>query len=105
LVIVGDIRDVGETAGRQIPYRLLLTKIFPLRTRVTDFAYRKLERHSLPLFRTALVERSAYREMFLNGTPPTVSEPENGAGVEVKALLAEMQSITNAKPGALRKAG
>lgn len=59
LIIVGDIRDVRETAGRAIPYRLLLTQVYPLRTRVTDFAYAKLERHGLPLFRTALVQRSA----------------------------------------------
>lgn len=105
LVVVGDIRDVGETTNRQIPYRLLLTKIYPLRTRVTDFAYRELERHGLPLFRTALVERSAYREMFLNGTPPTVSEPEKGAGVEVRALLAEMRAIVEQSDDELRKAG
>ncbi|WP_084029843.1 ParA family protein [Bradyrhizobium sp. LMTR 3] len=104
LVVVGDIRDVGDTTGRKIPYRLLLTKIFPLRTRVTTYAYDELERHGLPLFRTALVERSAYREMFLNGRPPTVTEPEKGAGAEIAALLAEIRAIA-AEPAALRKAG
>jgi hypothetical protein len=54
LVVVGDIRDVGDTNGRKIPYRLLLTKIYPLRTRVTDYAYAELARKGLPLFRTAL---------------------------------------------------
>ena len=44
----------------------------------------------MPLFRTALVERSAYREMFLNGQPPTVTEAGKGAGVEVLSLLAEI---------------
>ena len=29
LVVVSDIRDVGETTGRAIPYRLLLTKVYP----------------------------------------------------------------------------
>lgn len=61
-----------------LDYRLLLTKLYPLRTGVTDFAYRELDRHGLSLFRTALVERSAYREMFLNGAPPTASEQEKG---------------------------
>ncbi len=104
LVVVGDIRDVSDTTGRQIPYRLLLTKIFPLRSRVTDFAYAELARNGLPLFRTALVERSAYREMFLNGQPPTVTEPEKGAGAEITALVAEMRAIVNA-PAELLKAG
>ena len=61
----------------------------------------------LPLFRTALVERSAYREMFLNGQPPTVSEREKGAGPEVTNLLAEIRAIVDETNGnsTIRKAG
>lgn len=103
LVVVSDIRDVSETTGRAIPYRLLLTKVFPLRTRVTDFAYAELEKRGLPLFRTAMVERSAYREMFLNGQPPTLIEAGKGAGLEVQSLLAEIREI--AEDAGLRKAG
>jgi chromosome partitioning protein len=105
LVVVNDIRDVVETARRPIPYRLLLTKVFPLRTRVTDYAYAELEKRGLPLFRTALVERSAYREMFLNGQPPTVTEAGKGAGLEVQSLLAEVRAIVDASHAELRKAG
>lgn len=105
LVVVGDIRDVNETTNRDIPYRLLLTKVYPLRTRVTDFAYRELERLGLPLFRTALVERSAYREMFLNGQPPTISEAGKGAGLEVTNLLAEIRIIVEGAQEDIRKAG
>jgi len=105
LVVVGDIRDVVETTGRPVPYRLLLTKVFPLRTRVTDFAYAELERLGLPLFRTALVERSAYREMFLSGPPPTVTEKGKGAGLEIENLIAEIRGITAQTEETLRKAG
>lgn len=105
MVIAGDVRDVRETTGRQIPYRMLLTKVYPLRTRVTDFAYRELERLGMPLFRTALVERSAYREMFLNGQPPTVTEPGKGAGLEITALIEEMREIVADANRELRKAG
>lgn len=105
LVVVSDIRDVGETTGRAIPYRLLLTKVYPLRTRVTDFAYAELARLGLPLFRTALVERSAYREMFLNGQPPTLTEAGKGAGQEVRDLLTEIQTIVATTKAELRKAG
>lgn len=93
LVVVGDIRDIAETTGRLIPYRLLLTKVYPLRTRVTEYAYAELARKGLPLFRTALVERSAYREMFLNGRPPIVTEKGKGAGLEIETLLAEIRGI------------
>ena len=93
LVVVSDIRDVAEEKAGTIPYRLLLTKVYPLRTRVTDFAYAELARHGLPTFRTALVERAAYREMFLNGRPPSFTEPTRGAGVEIAALLEEIRDV------------
>jgi len=93
LVIAGDVRDVEETAGRPIPYRLLLTKMYPLRTRVSDFTYAELARLGLPMFKTVLVERVAYREMFLNGEPPSRVEPEKGAGAEIASLVAEMTAI------------
>ncbi len=92
LVVVSDIRDVAEEKGTSIPYRLLLTKMPSLRTRVTDFAYQELARHGLPIFRTVMVERVAYKEMFLTGTPPTVNET-SGAGAEIAALASEMEAL------------
>lgn len=93
LVIAGDVRDVEETAGRPIPYRLLLTKMYPLRTRVSDFAYAELARLGLPMFKTVLVERVSYREMFLNGEPPSRVESLKGAGAEIASLIAEIEVI------------
>lgn len=93
LVVVSDIKDVAEAKGEPIPYRLLLTKMPSLRTRVTDFAYQELARHGLPVFRTVMVERVAYKEMFLTGTPP---EPTSGAGLEVAALASEMEDVIKA---------
>ena len=100
-----DLGVASVSANRAIPYRLLLTKVYPLRTRVTDFAYAELARLGLPLFRTALVERSAYREMFLNGQPPTITEAGKGAGVEVFSLLAEIRAIIDAECTDIRNAG
>ncbi len=51
-----------------------------------------------------LVERSAYREMFLNGQPPTLTEPEKGAGLEIATLLTEIRAIVEPE-ALLRKAG
>jgi chromosome partitioning protein len=92
LVVVSDIRDVSEEKGAPIPYRVLLTKMHPLRTRVSDFAYNELARHRLPLFRTVMVERAAYREMFLTGAPPSNTDT-GGAGAEIAALTSEIESI------------
>jgi chromosome partitioning protein len=95
LVIAGDIRDIEETATRKIPYRLLLTKMYPLRTRVSDFAFNELARLGLPMFKTVLVERTAYREMFLNGEPPSKAETGKGAGLEIATLLDEIEEIVD----------
>jgi len=92
LVIVSDIKDVAEETGRSIPYRVLLTKMHPFRTRVTEFVYTELARHGLPIFRTVMIERAAYKEMFLTGTPPGLSD-NVGAGAEMAALTAEIEEI------------
>lgn len=97
LVIVSDVKDVEETAGRVIPYQILLTKMYPLRTRVSDFAYQELARLKFPLFKTVIVERTAYREMFLNGEPPTRAEPGKGAGLEILDLLAEIEATVGSR--------
>lgn len=36
-----------------MPYRVLLTKMTPLRTRVNEFAHLQLSRKGLPVFRTS----------------------------------------------------
>lgn len=59
----------------------------------------------MPLFRTALVGRSAYREMLLNGQPPTVSEAGKGAGADVESLLAEIPATLEGASDDLSKAG
>lgn len=103
LVIVGDIKDVEETSQREIPYRLLLTKMGSLRTRVSDFAYSELARLGLPLI-SAIGERTAYREMFLTGEPPTRVDPGKGAGAEILDLLDRIEKIVSpaAESGDLR---
>ena len=96
IVISQDVKDVEETAARKIPYRMLLTKMHPLRTHVTDFVFSELKRKGMPIFRSVTVERTAYREMFLNGVPPTKAEPTKGAGIEINNLLGELEDILTA---------
>ena len=92
LVVVSDVKDVAKEKGATDSYRVLLTKMPPLRTRVTDFAYKELSRHGLPIFPTAMGRRTAYREMFFTGKPGG----QTHAGAEVAALASEMEDIVKA---------
>jgi chromosome partitioning protein len=93
LVIIDDIADVIEAGAQDLKYRLLLTKLFPLPTRVTMFAHREIARHGMARFRTGLIERAQYREMFLTGKAPTLAEPKGKAAREILALCAEIDAI------------
>lgn len=102
LVVVGDVQDMCEGRGGLIPYKVLLTKLYPLRTKVTDHAYAELSRQKIPLFKTALVERTAYREMFLTGEPVSIID-KKGAGSEVAALVREIEMALQGKQKVTRK--
>lgn len=93
LVIRDDVRDVIEAGASRLVYRVLLTKLFPLATRVTAFAHAEIKRHKLERFRAGLIERAAYREMFLNGYPPSLKEPLSGAGPEIRSIVEEIRAL------------
>ncbi len=93
LVIIDDITDVVEAGAAGLQYRLLLTKLFPLPTRVTMFAHHEIARHAMARFDTGLVERAQYREMFLTGKAPTIAEPEGKAAREITGLIEEIHAI------------
>ena len=97
LVIVDDIADVVEAGAKDLDYRLLLTKLFPLPTRVTGFAHDEIARHGLERFRTGLVERAQYREMFLTGRAPSIADPKGKAATEIAALADEIRAIVKSK--------
>jgi chromosome partitioning protein len=97
LVIIDDIADVIEAGANKLDYRLLLTKLFPLPTRVTAFAHQEIKRHKIRKFKTGLVERAAYREMFLTGKAPTEAAPNGKAAQEVAELVDEIRQIVEAK--------
>lgn len=99
LVIVDDIADCIEAGAAHLQYRLLLTKLFPLPTRVTSFAYREIRRHQLDMFDTGLVERAVYREMFLTGRTPSEIAPKGKAAKEIDRLVAEIKSMLSVPNG------
>ena len=98
-VIIKDLEDVCETRGVRIPYGLLLTKVHPRPTRVTEHISSEIARLKLQRFTTHLVERSSYKELFLHGQTPLTTEPGKG-GREITDLLCEMEQrlAENATP-------
>ncbi len=60
---------------------------------MTLFAHREIARHDMASFRTGLVERAQYREMFLTGKAPTLAEPKGKAAREIDALVVEIEAI------------
>jgi chromosome partitioning protein len=93
MMIVADIRDIEETIERHVPYRILFTKVRPLRTRLDQFIEDELKRENMLRFSVSLVDRISYKEMFLNGVPPHQKETDRGAGPELRALADEIRSI------------
>ncbi len=103
IVTVKDLLDVAETKRRTIPYRILLTEVHPLRTKVESFIRDEVKNAGLDIFSTSLIARTSYREMFLNGQVPTLSEPEK-AGEEIETLLEQIEDICNSNAPLLEAA-
>jgi chromosome partitioning protein len=93
MTIVSDIQDIEETLARPVPYRMLFTKVRPLRTKLDQFIEGELAREKIARFAVQLVDRISYKEMFLNGVPAHAKEPERGAGAELARLACEIESI------------
>lgn len=93
MMIVSDIQDIEETLERTVPYRVLFTKVRPLRTKLDQFIEDELAREKIARFAVHLVDRISYKEMFLNGVPAHAKEPERGAGAELAMLASEIESI------------
>ena len=49
-----------------------------------------MDGRSLPQFDATLMERTAYREMFLNGEPPRVAAPSSPAASNLRAISTEL---------------
>jgi chromosome partitioning protein len=93
LVMVKHLNGVAESVERgPIPYRLLLTRVSPLGSRVGNAMVDEIERHNLLSFSRVMMERAAYKEIFVTGKPPTDTEPLK-AGAEVMAIVEEIRAI------------
>ncbi len=94
VVVARDITDLAESANRPpIPYRVLLTRLHHLASSLQTHILAEVRRLGLPRFEAALFDRVSYREVFMTGLPAEQREPNTGAGLEIRAVIAEIKAI------------
>ncbi|MGB4947008.1 MAG: ParA family protein [Candidatus Competibacter denitrificans] len=92
------VSDAAELSGRDIGRAIIWTRVSSgFETRVSKAVRETLNGRNLPLLSTVLLERTAFREMFLTGQPPrgldSMEKPSQAAtnlrtiGVEVLERL------------------
>ncbi len=78
-------------------YRLLLTKVQPLKSHAQRHAFTEIQRLQLPILDSMLVQRAAYEEIGLSGLPPHYGDRKRqtiaAAVRELDALLHEIQTL------------
>lgn len=100
------VADAAELAERDIARAFLWTRVpTGFEARAARECRRKLEEREVPIFRSALMERTAFREMFLTGRVPRESDPPtrpSAAAENVRAiaeeLLAHLAGLAAAQP-------
>jgi chromosome partitioning protein len=98
------VERAGEVVERSIPYRVLLSKMPILATRAAKHAREQLEQSGIPVFKTELLERTAFREMSFHGQSPSEIAPESNAALNVRALADEVVTCLRSAGEARRAA-
>ncbi len=109
------IRQIYAAFGREPLYRLLLTRVQPLKSHAQTHAYREITRLKLPIFTSLLVQRAAYEEIGLSGLPPHFADQKrptvdkaiaelNALRDEISALLAHNETANPMKAAGAKTA-
>ena len=88
---VAQIDDAQDLARSPIARSLIWTRLLPgFESRSARHVRESAEERGLPIFRSALMERAAYRELHLTGRVPR--QNRSPAAVNVSAITAETLS-------------
>lgn len=89
-------RIYARFAGKAL-YRVLLTKVQPLKSHAQKHAFKEIKRLQLPILNSLLVQRAAYEEIGLSGLPPHYGDAKRqtiaAAIKELDALFAEIKAL------------
>lgn len=89
----GVVRQAADLVGREIAYRVVLSRTPVLRQRVADHARAQFQKAGLPMLAVELVQRTAFQTMTYSGAPPFAQEPAGGAARNVAAMADEVAAI------------
>lgn len=90
---VGTVRAAADLVGREILYRVVLSRTPVLRQRVADHSRQQFIHAKLPMLNVELVQRTAFQTMTYTGVPPFRQDPEGGATANVDSLLEEVADL------------
>jgi len=90
---VGVVRQAADLVGRDILYRVVLSRTPVLRQRVADHSRTQFQKAGLPLLGVELVQRTAFQAMTYTGEPPFRQDPAGGAAANVEALVKEVTGL------------
>jgi chromosome partitioning protein len=89
----GVVRQAADLVGRDIEYRVVLSRTPVLRQRVAEHSRTQFLKAGLPMLAVELVQRAAFQNMTYSGEPPFLQEPTGGAARNVEALADEIVGI------------
>ena len=91
------IQTIYAAFGRTALFRILATKVAPLRTHAQIHGFKEIARLKLPLMNTIIVQRAAYEEIGFSGQPPHFAEVGRDttlkAIAELDQLKAEIEAL------------
>jgi chromosome partitioning protein len=108
------IRKLYAKFGGNPLYRLILTRVQPLKSHAQRHALNEIKRLQIPMLESLLVQRAAYEEIGLSGVPPHYADPKRStiaAAIEeldrllaeIKALIAPAESSATGQPSSRSK--
>ncbi len=91
---VAQINDAQELARSEIARAIIWTRVLPgFESRAARHVRESMEaEQTVPILRTAIMERAAYREIHLTGRVPRENDPNSSAAQNVAAFAAELLS-------------
>ena len=88
---IAQIDDAEELARTPIARAVVWTRFLPgFESRVARHVRQSLEGQGIPILKSALMERAAFRDIHLTGQVPRQEEPESAAALNIAALMQEV---------------